>query len=336
MKKLLIFIISFWTVNTSLFAADQYIPPTNKNIEYVGRWDKSNPEVYHSYWGGAYFKVRFIGSQVTLKLGSPVNIYVKIDDGQEVLYTKASGLIKITPDSLSHGIHHLSVIAKFQDDEIQLTGLYLNKKGRLLKPEKKNFWVEFIGDSITSGDRTSKGNTSAYPWLCGEDLEVKHTQISYCGIPLVDGYHYNYKGAPKIGMESAYFELKEPNSPEPNSSYIFKNVAPNLIVINLGTNDKSLTVPSNLFQSHYALFIQGIRERLPKVRIALLIPFNGSYQNEIRNMVHESFPSDQNLKIIETKDWLAKGDFVDGTHPTDEGHQKIAKQLSPIILTYLQ
>ena len=30
------------------------VPAADPNIEYIGRWDKSDPSRYHSYWGGAY------------------------------------------------------------------------------------------------------------------------------------------------------------------------------------------------------------------------------------------------------------------------------------------
>lgn len=315
--------------------AEKFISPKNKNIQYVGRWDKSHTNDYHSYWGGAYFTIKFRGNQVKIKLAFPVNIYVKLDDGPMVLFTKVSGWVKISPDSLSQSTHHLQVIAKFQDDEIQLEGLSLDENGKLLKPAKKKVLVEFIGDSITSGDRTSKGNTSAYPWICGEALDVKHTQISYCGIPLTDGYHFNYKDAPETGMELAYLRLKQPNH-QPDPHWNFKKYTPKVIVINLGTNDASLGVPPNLFREHYTRFIQSIRTIFPKAIIAVLIPFNGSYQNEIRRMVQKDFAGDQRLKMIETNDWLMPSNTTDGTHPNDEGHVLIANKLSGIIKVYLK
>jgi lysophospholipase L1-like esterase len=302
---------------------------SDENIEYVGRWDKFNSNNYHSYWGGAYFDISFNGNKVILNLGKSVNIYVKIDDNEEVLYTQVVGLVKITPDLLTTGVHTVRVIARFIDDEIQLNGISIN--GELLKPKGGGLWAEFIGDSITSGDKTSKGNTSAYPWLFGDSLKIKHTQISYNGIPLVNGNYFNYSGAPQIGIESAYFNLMQPNH-QPNIDWNFKQNPPNLIVVNIGTNDKSLGVTPDIFQSHYALFIQKIRGLLPNTKIKIMIPFNGSYENEIRSMVSQSFLSDKNIDIIETKGWLISSDFVGGRiHPTDKGHIIIANKLIGII-----
>jgi hypothetical protein len=213
-----------------------------------------------------------------------------------------------------------------------LTGLTLNNGGKLLNPEKRKFWVEYIGDSITSGDRTSKGNISAYPWLCSEVLGVNHTQISYCGIPLVNGFHYNYKGAPEIGMESAYLNLKQPNNNSPE--WDFSEASPNLLVINLGTNDNNLKVDTTLFKQTYTQFIRNLRFIHQNAVIMVLIPFNQVYKNQIEELVTKETERDKNLNFISTEGWLTASDFVDGTHPTDLGHQKISDKLTPIIKSY--
>ena len=80
MNKLffLIFILSI--SNSPAVDAGKFISAKNKNIQYVGRWDKSNANDYHSYWGGAYFTIKFRGNEVNIQLAAPVNIYVKLDD----------------------------------------------------------------------------------------------------------------------------------------------------------------------------------------------------------------------------------------------------------------
>lgn len=336
MNKLFVIILisTLCKSSPSVFAGEKIISPDHQHIQYVGRWDKSDKGCYHSYWGGAYVNIKFLGDAFSLKLDKSVDIYVKLDNGKPILFKNANGWVKITPDSLAFKTHEMQVIARFQNDEIQLSGFAINENGKILKPEKSNIWIEFIGDSITSGDRTSQGNISAYPWLCGEALNAKHTQISYCGIPLVDGYHYNYKGAPEIGMESAYLNLKQPNHTD-NPEWKFENASPDIIVINLGTNDHNLKVDSVLFKQTFTQFIRNIRFTYTQTQILILIPFNQSYGKEIENMVFQEGRRDERLKIIDTKDWLTKSDFTDGTHPTDQGHLKISEKLTPIIKSLL-
>ncbi|MBK0381945.1 hypothetical protein I5M32_03150 [Pedobacter sp. SD-b] len=320
-------------ISGGLLASDKVISPDNRLIDYVGRWDKSDINNYHSYWGGAYFNITFKGNQVKINLSSAVSIYVKVDDKEMVLFKNVSGWVKITPDSLDNTKHQIQVIARFQNDEIQLTGLVLNNGGKLLKPEKKKIWIEYIGDSITSGDRTSKGNIAAYSWLSGESLNVAHTQISYCGIPLVSGYHYNYKGAPKIGMESSYLNLKQPNHAN-NPEWNFKNKAPQILVVNLGTNDHNLQVDTTLFSQTITQFIRNLGFVYPNSRIFVMVPFNQSYHKEITEVVDQEQQRDPKVQLIATKNWLNSNDFVDGTHPTDEGHLKVSTKLVQIIKPY--
>ena len=332
LKKLLfLLILSF--VTFSAFASNNIISPNNKNINYIGRWDTSNPNEFHSYWGGAYFNTEFTGKEITLKLASEVNIFVFVD-GKEMLFKKANGEVKIVAENTKPGRHSIMVVAKFQNDEIVLQGIILSKNGKLFPPKKSKHWIEFIGDSITSGDRTTKGNISAYPWLTGEALKTAHTQISYCGIPLTNGYHFDYNGAPEVGMEAAYLDLKEPNN-NPDVQWNFDGRSPNLIIVNLGTNDASLKVDKTLFERTYRQFLRNIRFAHRAAFIMVLIPFNQSYHKEINEIVTQEGIRDSRLLKIETANWLNATDFVDGTHPTDAGHKKISAQLIKIIKPYL-
>ncbi len=34
---------------------------------------------------------------------------------------------------------------------------------------------------------------------------------------------------------------------------------------------------------------------------------------------------------IDTTGWLGKSDFVDGVHPTEAGHMKVAQRLAPLL-----
>lgn len=336
MNKLVVLILCviLCKITHPVFASDTLIKLNNKHIQYVGRWDKSDQNNFHSYWGGAYFDIKFRGNLVKINLLKPVNIYVQIDGGEKVLFKKASGWVKLTPDTLTKSTHHIRVIAKFQDDEIDLAGIAINEGGKLLPSDKKKTWIEFIGDSITSGDRTSTGNTSAYSWLTPEYLGSKHTHISYCGIPLTNGYQYNYKGAPQIGMESAFFNLQQPNH-QPNQKWMFKK-NPNLVVVNLGTNDHNLKVSQELFLQTFTKFIKSLRSVYPKSSLAILIPFNQSYINQLNQLIQIEQKRDKKLSLINTQNWLNKEDYTDGIHPNDGGHIKITNQLVKILAPILK
>lgn len=313
------------------------IPASDPNIDYVGRWDKSDPSLYHSYWGGAYFRVRFTGTSIRLKLAAPAVVFVNIDGHDEKLPWEISGTVALNERPLKDGPHTLTVASYFQTSEIPLQGLILDRGAETLPPETHKPLIEFVGDSIACGDKTSRLNLSAYPWLTGEALGCEHTQIAQCGITLSDGYVQWFPNAPKRGMQIQYFLQKEPNL-NPNPAWDFRAYIPNVVVINLGTNDGLLHVPPKLFEQNYRGFLQQIREKYPNTVVAAMRPVNGAYAEQIAAAVAGTSEDDDHIHYIDTTGWLTPGsDFApDGYHPSDEGQRKIAARLTPIIRRYLQ
>jgi hypothetical protein len=53
---------------------------TDTNINYVGRWDKTNSTTYRSYWNGAYVSTKFTGTTVKVKLAEKT-VFMAIVDG---------------------------------------------------------------------------------------------------------------------------------------------------------------------------------------------------------------------------------------------------------------
>ena len=306
--------------------------PSDPNITYVGRWDKSNPSEYNSYWGGAYFKVKFTGTTVQIKLGGTVDIFVNIDNSGEVLYSGVSWTVNLTPTPLTSGVHSLRVTAKYIKQEIKLQGLILDS-GATTQAAASNGIIEFIGDSITTGQTTTNGDISAYPWLVGEQLGMDHTQISYGGIPLANGYGSLTGTANTSGMSVQYFKLKSVDYDYATTpDWDFTVYTPMKVVINLGQNDGSLLVPSDVFQNTYITFLQNIRTKFPNAEIYVMRTFSGSYAAETQAAVaSRNAAGDNNVYFIDTTGWISYGDTTDGTHPSDSGHIKIANLLIPIL-----
>jgi lysophospholipase L1-like esterase len=44
---------------------------------------------------------------------------------------------------------------------------------------------------------------------------------------------------------------------------------------------------------------------------------------------------DANVHYLTTEGWLTDADYVDGGHPNDAGHAKIAERLAPILAPHL-
>ncbi|QQS03921.1 MAG: hypothetical protein IPK50_16705 [Fibrobacterota bacterium] len=77
------------------FAATGDGSPTDPNLVYVGRWDKSNPSQPRSHWGGAYIRAEFTGSSLSVKLGQRVDLAVFIDSKPVSMKMGANGVVSL-------------------------------------------------------------------------------------------------------------------------------------------------------------------------------------------------------------------------------------------------
>jgi lysophospholipase L1-like esterase len=295
------------------------------NIKYIGRWDTtSSTTMYTSYWSATYFKTRFTGKTVKIKLATSVNIYVSIDGGADVLYT-AKGTFNLTPTPLASGTHSLRVAVR--SGNIEFEGLVLDPGATTVAPTVSPKLIESVGDSITAGYTDTKAALSDYAWLVGELLHVEHTQIAQSGICLVA-----QSGC--YGMNTQYFKeggIHDLNSPDWN----FSQYQASAVVINLGTNDNGHGVTKPTFEAAYIAFMRNIRAKYPKAAIFAFETLRQVYVPETQAAVQTlNAAGDKNVYFINTQGWISvsAGDYsADNGHPNDQGQAKIAAKLAPII-----
>jgi lysophospholipase L1-like esterase len=269
---------------------------------------------------------------------------VSIDNGPFERYATTAGINNITANPLSAGAHTLVVAANYVNDEIKFSGLELDEGATTKTPAAKKKLIEYIGDSITSGSNTTGtssdySNVFAYPFLVSKLLGSDQIQISYPGITLCKDYRNDYPGAPTVGQEQRYFWLKQPNKDQ--TPWNFSNYTPDLVVINLGTNDRSikLNIPPSVFEQAYKDFLRNIRDKLPTTKIIVLRTFRGYLKEETVNAVNARIAvGDTKVFYVDTEGWLdmnSQVDYFDKIHPTKAGHQKLAEKLAPILIAYL-
>jgi lysophospholipase L1-like esterase len=303
--------------------------PGDSNIKYIGRWDTGDLSNVKSYWSGAYFRVNFTGTTLSIKLGAAVPIYVTIDS-TTTYYSGANGTVNLTPSPLASGTHTLRVAARSEYDTIQFKGLVLSSGASTQAPAAKGKLIEFIGDSITAGCCTlTNWALSDYAWLTGEAVNADHIQVAYSGICLQNAANC---GENNIGMSVQFFKLQTihyTNSP----AWDFNRYQPNQVVINLGTNDWN--TPDATLQSTYVTFLQNVRAKYPNADIFVLRTFGGYKAALTQAAVNARISAgDTKVRYVDTTGWVTTGDFdSDNLHPTMNGHIKIANRLQSILGT---
>lgn len=302
------------------------------NIQYVGRWDFSNSQQYVSYWCGAYIKVNFTGKTVKVRTGAWSNFYAKIDNGPWVLYKDAGDIINLTPTPLASGTHTLVFTqAKDYDYDFRFMGLILDAGAVTKKPVAESYLIEWIGDSITTGYLTDNASVSSYPWHLSEKLGVAHTQIAYPGIALVTSHDHGN------AMDQHYYKLQPPNYPNA-PLWDFTKYTPQMVVLNIGTNDRDYNDSDSVFQDTFVKLLVGIRSKFPQAQIFVMRTFLGiRVEPTVAAVQARIAAGDLKLHYINTEGWLtpSTSDYLeDNLHPSKAGHQKVADKLAEVLAPY--
>lgn len=252
--------------------------------------------------------------------------------------------IKLTPDQttytlvsgLSSGRHKIRIVnsSESQLGQIQIGALFAEEF--YAAPEKSDFNIEFIGDSITAGfgsigvkgeARTAKNSDacSTYAYFTAEKLGVDYSTVAVSGI-CVTADLWNTG----VNMEMVYSQ----QTPRNTTAYEFKK-QPNVIVLNLGTNDASY-LSSNAsygtqFPYDYVRFLQYIRAKNPNAYILCLYGFttkNATISNGIEAAVQEM--KDSKIR------YLSEGFSGDGSGVV--GHPPVGAQRrwGDTLATYIQ
>jgi lysophospholipase L1-like esterase len=313
-------------------AASAASTPTDPNVRYFGRWNTSTSSAYVSEWAGAYLVVGFTGRTVKLKQRRAIDFFVSIDGGPDVSYTNRSGTVDLTPTPLAAGNHTLRVsyrpIAGSYKGDAVYQGIELDSGARTFAPAVPSKIIEFVGDSITVGQQSSKQALTAYGWLTGEKLKAGHTQIAVGGAclhPAADGCLSMREGFLRTGLATTA------------PAWNFGRYKANAVVINLGTNDVGHSVTKDQFRASYVTLLQRAREKYPTAAIFALGTFRKRYLPETQAAVKTlTDGGDRNVHFVNTEGWISEAtDTTDNVHPNDQGHRKIAERLAPIVAAKL-
>ena len=312
------------------------------NIQYVGRWDAGKEGERTAYWDSAYFKTKFTGTSVKMVLGEgPAVTFTVIIDGKGYYLKDQSAIVDITPPGLSDGEHELIVIKSDSNQDLKKTvfkGLILDKNATTLPPTKK-LLAEVVGDSITSG----YGSTTH---RAAQKLGMDVVNLGIAGITLTDGYP-NHASSAKTGMSHQYFKLTNNLVDRDGPDWNFTDYTPDVIMIMIGVNDKTLDVPEEVFQSTYIKFLEDVRAKNPNAIIYVIrmldrYPedggplFEGYAPHCLAAVQARISEGDRKVFYVNTSGFLTEDNklkyLADSTHPNELGKEYLSTLLANKIL----
>ena len=229
----------------------------------------------------------------------------------------------------------------------EFRGFVLDKGCHLVEapalPDRK---IEFIGNSITCGYGVESINKSdpfedetenhwlTYANIVSDSLKAQHTSISRSGI----GVYRNYNG-PKTGdADNMPWQYEYTLFDQHDEKWDFAKYQPQLVCINLGTNDLSTkNYDIQLYEKNYRMFLKTVRSKYPHAKIVMLTgPMLGEKESSKQRTVLDRICADANKtdKNIYRFDFsFQKGDLGYGAswHPSMLQHRKMAAELLPFL-----
>ena len=221
--------------------------------------------------------------------------------------------------------------------------------------ESRAHLIEFIGDSITCGYgvegrlnadsfRTATENVmKAYAYLTAEKLHADYSMVCYSGHGIISGYTANGTAVTNQLVPRYYGETGHCTAVLEGRRRIQDDlwdfaVQPDLVVINLGTNDSSFTGTDpdrqQKFTAAYTAFLKTVREKNPAAQILCTLGIMGQTLCDAVEQAVSDYRDETGDPKIETMRFAeqsgADGYAVDW-HPSAETHRKAAESLSAFI-----
>ena len=267
-----------------------FFSAAHTSIQYTGRFESIEGEAMRFGWSGSQIMARFEGPMLRIRLKNESigkdrmdqphrSFYqVRIDDDVQILEATNGQGEYLLADSLSEGPHTFRLFKRTEASTgIGIfEGLELAKGKKLLPLQQgSDRQIEFIGNSITcgygnEGDRRDCPFTPAtenawmsYASITARKLDAEHSMISYSGRGVVQNYDKSREGTlPQIWKR---------NYPQSEKTYKSNTWQPDLVIINLGTNDFAHENPvEDDFVGTYTSFLQEIRRAYPACKILCL------------------------------------------------------------------
>lgn len=238
-------------------------------------------------------------------------------------------------EGLEMGEHRVKVLKCTEPKYGTAALLRLETDGSFLPPPPKpSLKFEILGDSIMSGSESMRGASAAdsllsssenslasYGYIAANDLRAQVYAITRSG-----GLLSGYKGFPSIPQfYDTYSQIDD-------TPWDFSRYRPDVIVLDLGTNDRLINAPEELIYESYLSFVRHIREKNPESAIfccegALLGTLSELTARAVEQLSLEGMEKIWHYRLPRLR--------TEGGHPNERDHKQNGNALSSFIMETL-
>jgi hypothetical protein len=321
-------------------------------IEYTGRIDFTNPKTPGFSYSGVSIRASFKGSNISVILNDTKskNYYNVILDQKVISKFKVDSGIKTyeLAKGLAEGVHEIELFKLTEEmfGKTQFCGFLVDRGKNLVTiSNKRNLLIEYIGNSITCGygnegtlketfGPSTENHYLTYAAITSRYFNARHLAVCKSGI----GIYRNYNGPPEGNKDCMPNYYDRIYLYDENPTYNF-SVRPNLICVDLGTNDFSTNKgDSAKYVDGYLKFIKKLQMRNKGADILCLLGpmLRNNDLSKVRrylNYIVETAQKRNKGKVYFFEMSAQTGDLGIGTdhHPTVAQHKKNAEELANFI-----
>ena len=272
------------------------VSPTDTHIRYAGRISFANPERPAWNYPGIQIVAAFEGTSLRM-LAKPRSGYfmAQIDQAEpfKVAFRGERDSLVTLATALPDGRHLVRLMYVIEGYEFfpEFWGFVLDQGRRLVEapafPSRK---IEFIGNSITCGygneglckedhfDYATENHYYSYASIAARSLEAQHWVVARSGIGAYRNYGEPKSGSPGSCMPVQYEYTGYAWNPDLRKQptflgerWDFSRYQPDVVCINLGTNDLSTdNYDLQLLKQGYQKLQQQVRRHNPQAKILFL------------------------------------------------------------------
>jgi len=357
MRKYFVLFGIFWFL-TCGYAQKTFIPATHKAINIIGRYDITSSDEIRYDWPNTTIRFRFTGTEVELAIKGGERNYFNLfinDSLHSIWHQPQDSVLNVKGlDPLE--IHELRLQKRTEGEMgmVLFKGIYLPDGEELMIVKKESGRkIEFIGNSITCGygvegetrhekfQPSTENVNKSYALIASRALNADSHVIAHSGLGVVRNYGDNSKVS--LGRRTMPQRFNQTFDSESTLAWDFSLWKPDVVVVNLGTNDYS-TKPhpeKPIFQSVYISLLDNIYDKYGNIPVFLIcgpLIDEPAYTNikEIVSKTIEDKPN-ANLYFIGIPKALLNSttNLGSDSHPSYSGQLKIANHILPTIATVM-
>jgi hypothetical protein len=315
------------------------IQPGNPDVRYVGRFDFGSPAGPRCAWPASEVSLKFRGTALNAVIGDgSANRWQVEVDGKptQALQMRGGKHVYRLADGLPTGVHTVDLVKATEAlfGTTQFLGFQLSKGASLLTVPMPPHRLEVIGDSISCGygdeapnkdahfSPTTENAAFAYGAVAARALDADYVCIAWSG--------------KKMWPNNTIPELFDRTLPvDAASKWDFAGPAPDVVVINLATNDFWGKPPDEAgWTGAYKAFIARLRTHWPQAQIycATGPMMYGKSLDVLKSYLTKmaadlNAAGDSRVHLIEFATQDGKNGFGADWHPSLKTHRIMAAQL---------